>query len=143
MIRSSTSRILVIEDDESTRTLLGEMLRHHGYDVETAASGPSGLCAFLSCLEGGKRFDALLLDCAMAPMDGFVVARTIRLWESEIKRMQRTLIGFFTAYSRTVEQTTLLKSVGADAYFRKPEDVEKLPELVSAWLASAVSEAVK
>lgn len=127
-------KLLVLEDEEDTRKLLEMSLSREGFDVECHGSSISALCAFLDAFGSGKPFEALILDCAIADFDGFTVAKTVRLWEANSRKLQRTKIAFYTAYSKTVEQSTLLDEVGADAYFRKPSDSDRLPQLVADWL---------
>lgn len=128
------TRILVIEDSPDTLALLKQALSFEGFDVLTADNGPQGLCAFLNAWIENKPVGAVILDCAMAPMDGFTAAKSIRLWEANSRYLQPIKMAFYTAYPETVESTTLLKDVGADRYFRKPNDADKLPQLVVEWL---------
>ena len=78
-------------------------------------------------------FDALVMDCALPRLDGFTIAKIVRLAETT-GVSKRTKIGYFTAFPKTVEQSTLLEEVGAQAYWRKPEDTGNLPTLISLWL---------
>src|SRR6185312_11211167 len=41
--RAAGSRVLVIEDDDVTRTMMGRMLRGEGWEVAEAANGREGL----------------------------------------------------------------------------------------------------
>ncbi len=59
------SKILVIEDDPDVTTLLSEILRHEGYEVEVA---PDGLAGLLKLQMGGA--DLTLLDIMMPDVDG-------------------------------------------------------------------------
>jgi signal transduction histidine kinase len=59
-------RILLIDDDESVRTLTKEMLQELGHDVSDAGSGR----AALEILQGNALFDLLLVDFAMPAMNG-------------------------------------------------------------------------
>ncbi len=61
-------RILVVDDDRSTRHLIGLQLRSAGYSVETAVDGASALARL-----GRKPFDLVLLDIWMPGMDGLEV----------------------------------------------------------------------
>ncbi len=59
------TKILIIEDDPDVTLLLGEMLRHEGWDIEIAADGLAGL---LKLQLGGA--DLTLLDIMMPDVDG-------------------------------------------------------------------------
>ena len=58
-------RILVIDDNDHVRTVLGRLLEHHGYAVHTA-SGAGSAYALL----GEYTVDAVLLDLNMPGMGG-------------------------------------------------------------------------
>jgi CheY-like chemotaxis protein/anti-sigma regulatory factor (Ser/Thr protein kinase) len=66
-------RILVIEDDRTTRYLMSQVLKGGGYDVEQAEDGESGLASLRS-----RRFDLVLLDVWMPRMNGLDVLATMR-----------------------------------------------------------------
>jgi CheY-like chemotaxis protein len=66
-------RILVVDDDRTTRDLLRLQLKSLGYGVDTAADGASGLAR----LER-RRYDLVLLDVWMPGMDGLEVLGRIR-----------------------------------------------------------------
>ena len=66
-------RILVVEDDRTTRHLLGKVLSGAGYDVQLAEDGVAGLEALR-----GQTFDLMLLDVWMPRMSGLDVLATMR-----------------------------------------------------------------
>jgi DNA-binding NtrC family response regulator len=65
--------VLVVDDEESVRTFLSELLGSAGYQVRCAASGSQAL----EMLAGGS-FDAVLLDVVMPEMSGLEVLRRYR-----------------------------------------------------------------
>jgi len=66
-------RVLLVEDDEPTRDMMGEMLGREGWKVIEAANGR----AALDCLDSSCP-DLILLDLMMPEMDGFEFARRLR-----------------------------------------------------------------
>jgi CheY-like chemotaxis protein len=66
-------RILVVDDDRSTRHLIRLQLQSAGYAVETAVDGASALARI-----GRKAFDLVLLDVWMPGMDGLEVMARLR-----------------------------------------------------------------
>ncbi|NTX07978.1 MULTISPECIES: sigma-54 dependent transcriptional regulator [Myxococcus] len=65
--------VLVVDDEESVRTFLSELLGSAGYQVRCAGSGAQAL----EMLAGGS-FDAVLLDVVMPEMSGLEVLRRYR-----------------------------------------------------------------
>jgi len=59
------ARILVIDDDDLTLTILRKMLEADGYEVEVCSSGSDALARLLHC-----SFDAVLCDMWMTGMNG-------------------------------------------------------------------------
>jgi len=67
------AKILVIDDEESIRSLLDTILRRKGYDVVLADSGQKGLEVF-----SRERPDVIVLDLKMPGMDGLTVLQQVR-----------------------------------------------------------------
>lgn len=72
-------KILVVDDDQLSATLLKEMLGHHGYSRVTSITDS------LKALETCAAFDPdlILLDLMMPDMDGFAVLEALRADISE------------------------------------------------------------
>jgi DNA-binding response OmpR family regulator len=107
-------KILLAEDDLNLGILLVDYLESEGFDVKLCKDGEAGLKAFR-----GKRFDLCLLDVMMPELDGFSLAKEIRLTNKKIP------IIFITAKSLKEDK---LKGygLGADDYITKPFDEEEL-----------------
>ncbi len=65
-------RVLVVDDSEDNRILLGEYLRGADVDVEFADDGPSALEKATS-----QPFDAVLMDLQMPQLDGYATTREL------------------------------------------------------------------
>lgn len=70
--RCEMMRILVVDDEEPVRELLGDILEEEGAEVTLAASGAEALARF----EPGK-FDAVLTDLGMPGMNGWELLRLV------------------------------------------------------------------
>lgn len=66
-------RVLLIEDDAETATLLAAALAGAGYGVDCAADGPTGLAQALS-----SSYDVLIVDRMLPQMDGLSLVRQAR-----------------------------------------------------------------
>lgn len=95
----ASRRVLIVDDDDSTRALLRGMLEKHGCVVTEAESG-------LVALErvGDAPIDIILLDLAMPEMDGFEFATRLR----EDDRHRGIPIVVVTARSLTEEERARL-----------------------------------
>lgn len=85
-------RVLVVDDEESVREVLADMLSELGHEVTMASDGPSGLEA----LSAGE-FSVLFTDLAMPEMDGWEVARRARAMCPSLR------VVLVTGYGGTVE----------------------------------------
>jgi PAS domain S-box-containing protein len=71
-------RVLIIDDNETNRRILTEMLASWGMAPTAAAGGREGIKRLRTAATAGKPFRLLLLDERMPEMDGFAVAEKIR-----------------------------------------------------------------
>lgn len=115
-------RILVVEDEPAIRTGLVDVLIFHGYDVDTADSGPAGLDKSLT-----GRFDLILLDVMLPGIDGFAICNAIR------EKDKDQAIIMLTAKSSDEDIIHGL-TLGADDYVAKPFSVAQLVLRIQAVL---------
>jgi two-component system response regulator RegX3 len=114
--------ILIVEDEEAIRTGLMDVLVFHGYEVDSAATGPEGLEKALT----GK-FDLILLDIMLPGMDGYEICDRIRT------RDRNQPIIMLTAKTSDEEIIQGLK-LGADDYVSKPFSIQQLVLRIEAVL---------
>ncbi|MFQ5566262.1 MAG: response regulator [Paracoccaceae bacterium] len=72
------TRVLVIDDNETNRFILHELLVAWQMDEASAASGKEGLQRLINAAAQGRPFDIVILDHHMPGMDGAEVIRAIR-----------------------------------------------------------------
>lgn len=106
--------ILLAEDDLNLGILLVDYLETEGFGVKLCKDGEVALKAF----QAGE-FDLCLLDVMMPKLDGFSLAKAIRLKEKNVPVM------FITARSLK-EDKFKGYGLGADDYITKPFDEEEL-----------------
>jgi CheY-like chemotaxis protein len=63
---STLGRVLVVDDDELLRRVVGRMLEEAGYEVMLAADGVEAL----GCVNASEPFDAVVADLRMPGMSG-------------------------------------------------------------------------
>ncbi len=68
--------VLVVDDEPSVRRIASEVLRRHGFEVETATDGRRGLARLAAM--GDRPPRALLLDLTMPELGGLQVLRRLR-----------------------------------------------------------------
>src|SRR3989442_12374637 len=72
-LHSLKARILVVDDDESTRELFAELLQRWGYDVEQTGDGHGALK-----LTAELHPDVIISDLVMPKLDGLALTRALR-----------------------------------------------------------------
>ncbi len=71
-------RVLVVDDNESTRLILSEMLGYLNMRPETCASGAEALAKLDAAAQAGDPYRLVLLDWLMPGIDGIETARRIK-----------------------------------------------------------------
>ena len=104
-------RVLVIEDDDAIRSVLGRGLRAEGFDVDLCDDGPTGLW---KALEGGHA--AIVLDLLLPGLSGYRVCERLR------SEGVTTPVLVLSAKSGEYDQIDLLDS-GADDFLTKPASI--------------------
>ncbi|MFH1147603.1 MAG: response regulator [Pseudomonadota bacterium] len=79
-------KILVMEDEELVRVVIGHMLAHLGYSVEYAGDGKQAIEQYLHAKSQGNPFDAVIMDLTIpGGMGGREAIRRLRDLDSEVK----------------------------------------------------------
>ena len=74
----SQTSILVVDDNDTNRFILVELLGRWGMRVETAKTAHDALAILVRNLDHGPRFAAVITDLQMPDMDGFGLVENIR-----------------------------------------------------------------
>jgi signal transduction histidine kinase/ligand-binding sensor domain-containing protein/DNA-binding response OmpR family regulator/HPt (histidine-containing phosphotransfer) domain-containing protein len=109
-------RVLVVDDNATSREILRDLLEGMGYEVSTAESGREAIAALDRSAGGDGRFDLVLLDWNMPEMNGLELARYIH---EEMRMEPEPVLIMVTAYSREEIQTEA-EQVGIRATLAKP-----------------------
>ena len=125
---ASPKRILCIEDDSETASLIAEELIDRGFEVDVAYSGKDGLAAILR-----DKPDLVLSDISMPGMSGFeVLERLIRL----APQFEGMPFIFLTALADR-DNELRGRRLGADDYVTKPIDFDVLEVIIQTRLGRA------
>ncbi len=106
--KSGGVRVLVVDDEESLRFMLTDMLSKEGYVVTTAADGAEAIEKL-----GAGQFDVMLLDLIMPNVSGFGVLKHLKEHPNPVK------IIVVTAYSE-LRLAVETKQHGAHDFIAKP-----------------------
>jgi two-component system, OmpR family, response regulator len=119
---TTTTRILVVDDEPSIVDAVATALRYEGFDVEEATSGREAVAAV-------ARFepDLVVLDWMLPDIDGLEVGRRIR------DRGFDTAILFLTAKEAVENKVEALRA-GGDDYVTKPFSLAEVVARVQAIL---------
>ena len=112
-------KILVVDDEPSIVKLLEAYLKPEGYEVFTAADGPSGLKAAQAF-----KPDLIILDIMLPGMDGIELLTRLR-------RESEAYVILLTARTEETDRIVGL-TVGADDYVTKPFSPRELTARVKA-----------
>ena len=113
----STSRLLVVEDDDSIRETVGEALRAEGFEVHTCADGASALN--LITADGSDQVDLIVLDLMLPGLGGLDLCR-------ELRRINNTTPIMVISARDSETDRVLGLEVGADDYLVKPFGLREL-----------------
>src|SRR6516162_7226091 len=126
MNRARKRKILCIEDDRETASLIAEELTERGYEVSLARDGREGFAAILK-----EEPDLVLSDISMPVMSGFEVLERLTALAPRFRSMPFV---FLTALSDR-DNELRGRRLGADDYVTKPIDFDVLATIITARLA--------
>ena len=122
----SQPKVLVVEDDVSLREALSDTLQLAGYSVTSAADGATALDE----LENDK-FDVVVSDVQMGPMDGSELLRNIK------KHHPQLPVILMTAYG-TIQKAVEAMHDGAADYIVKPFEIDALVSIIERYSAAVI-----
>jgi PAS domain S-box-containing protein len=126
-------KVLVVDDNATSRDILQEMLESFTFDVTVAASGPEGITELESAKED-KPFELVVMDWKMPDMDGIEASRRIKDHKDLSKIPAIILV---TAYGRE-EVMQQADQLGLEGFLLKPVN----PSLLFDTIMQAFGEAV-
>lgn len=114
-------KILIVDDDQKTRTLLKTYLEKNQYEVRLAHDGETFLAEFQRY---GEELSLVILDVMLPDTDGFALCKIVR-------RRSDVPIIMLTASSDETDRVVGLE-LGADDYIAKPYSPRELLARIKA-----------
>lgn len=125
------TKLLIVEDDESVRTLAARALERAGHSIDIAADGAEGL-GLIRTTQGG--YDLVVSDIRMPEMDGIDMAVAAAALFPAMRIM------LMTGYADQRERAEELNGIIVDVV-QKPFTLAEIRDRVSRALATPAAEA--
>lgn len=110
---AGTKAVLLVDDDDAVRSVLGEQLREIGFEVDEAADGNSAI----ERLNGSTYYDVLLTDFAMPGINGLETIRTAIRQQPSLQPL------LMTGYA---DEEAVADARSSVPIIRKPIDLDEL-----------------
>jgi DNA-binding response OmpR family regulator len=114
------SKILLVEDDETSRVLLTTALRRAGHDVAGCIDGRAALQAFAE-----RRFDIVVTDIHMPEMDGLELILALRRSDALVR-----ILAISGGTSAGYNYLDAANKIGADRILPKPINISNFVHVV-------------
>lgn len=125
-----SKRIFVVDNDQTIRIILQELLEDEAYEVDTASDG---LIAWEKLTQWPGSYEVILLDMQMPRMDGLQLIRQLR-------NRQGRVLDSIIVMSADYEAIQDAGNMGVCHAVTKPFDLEAILEMVSSCYLSLSSE---
>ena len=116
--------VLIVEDNEMNRDMLGRRLERRGFEIEFALDGQEGLDKMRE-----RKPDLVLMDMGLPVLDGWQ-ATTQAKEDPELKDIP---IIALTAHALETDRQKAL-AAGADDFDTKPVDIKRLLDKMSKFV---------
>ena len=117
-------KILVVEDNEMNRDMVGRRLQRRGYDVVVAVDGQEGIDMAYS-----EDPDLILMDMSLPVLNGWEATRQLK----QDKRTKGIPIIALTAHAMASDRESAIEA-GCDDYDTKPLEFSRLIGKIHALL---------
>jgi two-component system, sensor histidine kinase and response regulator len=118
--------VLVVDDNDTNRRILGRILSRRGLRVTMADSGPAALASLRDAAQSGNPFTLAILDIQMPGMDGFTLTQRIKA-DPQFSATNIALL----ASSIQRGDTDRCRDLGVSAYLVKPVGEIELLEAIA------------
>ncbi|MBR6257400.1 MAG: response regulator [Lachnospiraceae bacterium] len=120
------ARLLVVDDTPLNHTVIKELVKKCGMQIDTALSGDEALK-----MAGGKYYDLIFMDQRMPGLSGAETLAELRKKEGAVSRRVPVISMTANSYPGIKEAE---RSAGFEDYLEKPIESNKLMELLIQYL---------
>jgi len=120
-------RVLVVDDNDTNRSILREQLTGWGTDYADAAGGPEALEMLRGAASRGEAYEVVILDMMMPGMDGIALARAIKV-DAAIADVRLIMLASVGLRGDAEEA----RQAGISAYLSKPARQSELYNCLAA-----------
>ena len=125
-------RVLVVDDHATNRRIISEMLSSWHMKPTAVVDARSALRALQQASPTARRFDAIVSDCQMPEVDGYMLAK----WIKSDPRVRRTPFIMLTSLGQA-EDPARLRRLGISTYLTKPVKHSDLFDALASLFAVA------
>lgn len=119
-LHNKNLKVLVVEDDETSKTLIYEMINHHCKEIHYANSGIEAI----EMVRNNQDLDLVLMDIQLPEMNGYTATRQIRKFNKDITIIAQTAYALTGDYEKAIDS-------GCQDYISKPINKEILFKLIN------------
>lgn len=112
-------KVLIVEDEESSRLLLAEIMERYSSTILYAKTG----AAAVEICRHNRNIDLVLMDVKLPEMDGYEAAQKIREFNPKVVIIAQTAFAFSSEREKAIE-------AGCNGYISKPIDQNLLNDLM-------------
>jgi PAS domain S-box-containing protein len=128
---ASRKRVMIMDDDETIRLILPEMLEHLGFEVTAVPDSASAVTAFRTAKETGSPYAIVILDLTIPGGKGGVDTL------AELKRLDPEIVAVIsTGYADDPIVTNFAEN-GFTGAIAKPYSMDRLSEMLASVLRTA------
>ena len=128
-------RVLIVDDNVTNLDSLGHLLKKNGMDVTSLTNSPDVIPAMENAFRAGEPFDVCIMDIRMPIIDGYEVAKKIRLHDLAIK--ETPLLAFS---SSTLHGCQNSLEAGFDGFLPKPVRRNEMLSMLSRLVGMKASQ---
>ncbi len=124
--KTQNQRVLIVDDNTTSRSYLKEQLKLWGYSYDEASNGFEALEKLKIAMTQNNTFKIAIIDMHMPGMDGKTLGKKIK----QNPDLQKTNLVLMTSMG-TRGDAKLLKKIGFAAYLTKPVKLSRLSECLA------------